>query len=211
MSGRRDPEGQPSHQSSKRGHTGLVALWAVIVAAGIVLLVRYSLEPGRPARAPTVWPAASHVPRPVGRPFLVMIAHPKCACTRASIGELALLMTHCRDRVAASVLFVRPHGTSRQWNETDLRRSAGVIPGVTVLTDEGGREAALFGASTSGQVYLYDGSGQLQFSGGITDGRGHEGDNPGRSAVEHLVHGQAAPSTSPVFGCNLFASGQAGQ
>ena len=201
----------PSHQAPRRGGTiGLLALWALVVAAGMFVLVRYSLGPGHPAHAPAVWPAGSHIPRTAGRPALVMIAHPKCACTRASIGELAVLMTHCGDQVSASVLFVRPPGTSHEWNETDLRRSAEAIPGVRVLTDEGEREATLFGALTSGQVLLYDGAGRLRFSGGITDGRGHAGDNPGRAAVEQLLHGRPGASTSPVFGCYLFASNEAG-
>jgi hypothetical protein len=206
-----DPDARAPDRAFKRWNAFvLVALWALVAGAGMVVLVRYSLGPGRQAHAPVSWPAGSRVPHRPGRPTLVMIAHPKCACTRASISELAVLITHCRDRASVSVLFVRPSGTSRDWDETDLRRSAEGIPGVTVLTDADGHEAALFGASTSGQVLLYDGRGWLQFSGGITDGRGHAGDNPGRAAVEHLLHGQAAPSTSPVFGCSLFASNEAG-
>lgn len=205
-----EPGPQPLPQlPPRRRIVILVVVWILVVAGAMLALVRYSLGPGRPADPPSVWPASSHVSHRPGRPSLVLIAHPKCVCTRASLGELALLLTHCPGRAAAAVIFVRPHGTSPEWNETDLRRSAEEIPGVTVLTDEGGREAALFGASTSGQVLLYDGAGRLQFSGGITDGRGHSGDNPGRTAVEHLLQGRPGPSTSPVFGCALFASNEA--
>jgi hypothetical protein len=78
---------------------------------------------------------------------------------------------------------------------------------VTVMLDENGHDTAAFGASTSGQVMVYDASGAIQFSGGITDGRGHEGDNPGMLAVLSLVRdGKSQVSTTPVYGCSLGTS-----
>ena len=183
----------------------LLSLWVLVVGVGMIALVRYSLGPGRSAAAPAAWPAATHAQRIAGRATLVMIAHPRCACTRASIGELAKLMARCDGRVSTTVLVVRPSGTSASWNDTDLRHSAESIPGVTVLTDSGGHEAALFGAATSGQVMLYDAAGRLRFSGGITAGRGHAGDNAGRMTVEeYLLAGQVQRPETPVFGCELF-------
>jgi hypothetical protein len=74
-----------------------------------------------------------------------------------------------------------------------------------VRPDTDGREAALFGAKTSGQVLVYDGTGRLRFSGGITGGRSHSGDNPGRARVEALLlSGTLDRPISPVFGCALF-------
>ena len=182
-----------------------LALWAVLVGSGMIWLTRYSLGSGRAAAAPAVWPGRSAARRESGRPTLVMIAHPRCACTRASLGELSTLMTRCQDRVAATVVFVRPAGTAAGWDDTDLRRSAMAIPGVTVLTDPGGSEAGRFGAWTSGQVLLYDATGRLEFQGGITAGRGHAGDNPGRSELEsRLLTGRADRPSTPVFGCELF-------
>ena len=45
------------------------------------------------------------------------------------------------------------------------------------------------GATTSGHVLLYDAGGVLRFAGGITDGRGHEGDNAGLDAALALLRG----------------------
>jgi len=183
----------------------LLSLWAAVVLVGMIVLTRYSLAPGRPAAAPARWPTHSRVLRRGGRPTLLMIAHPRCACTRASLGELAVLMTRCTDRLDATVMFVRPPGAPSGWDETDLRHTAAAIPGVQVLTDTGGREAGRFGTWTSGQVFLYDAAGKLRFYGGITAGRGHAGDNAGRSALEALLlSGQPARPTTPVFGCELF-------
>src|SRR5262245_60752101 len=171
----------------------------------MVILTRYSLGPGRAAAAPATWPADSRLPRVAGQPTLVMIAHPHCACTRASLGELAVLMAKGTGRLSSVVVFVQPIGSRSTWTDTDLRRSAEKIPGVRVLEDPGGHEASHFGAWTSAPVYYYDASGRLQFCGGITAGRGHSGDNAGRSAIEARLAGQDPGRTSTeVFGCSLF-------
>jgi hypothetical protein len=42
------------------------------------------------------------------------------------------------------------------------------------------------------------------FSGGITDARGHAGDNDGRDAVEaYLTGGVPGCTQTPVFGCPI--------
>src|SRR5436190_6315 len=90
--------------------------------------------------------------------------------------------------------------------EPPLTRPKVAIPGVTVRADVDGEAARRFGAATSGQALLYTADGRLLFSGGITESRGHEGDNAGRSAIAALVLG-AEPTklaTSPVYGCPLF-------
>ena len=105
---------------------------------------------------------------------------------------------------AAVVVLVRPHGTPNDWDDTDLRRSAAAIPGVTIMIDLDEVEAGLFNAEASGQTMLYDAAGKLPFSGGITASRGHSGDNVGRSSIVSLVtYGIAERSRTPVFGCAL--------
>ena len=182
-------------------------IWLVAAGAGSALLWDYAASPGAPARASTRWPAESVIRRAPGRPTLVMTAHPHCPCTRASIGELAILMTHFQGRLRAHVLFLRPAGFSEEWVKTDLWRSASATPGVNVYRDDGGLEARRFGAATSSQAFLYDAEGRLLFSGGITGARGHSGDNAGRSAIASLL---TKPTPEPtqifVFGCALFGA-----
>jgi hypothetical protein len=183
----------------------LASSWLVVVGVGTGALLVYEHTPGREAGVPIHWPSESKIPRDPGQPTLIMFAHPHCPCTRASIGELMVLMTHCQKRVRASVLFFQPKGSGEDWPRTDLWRSAEAIPGVTVRADEGGAEAKCFEATTSGHIVLYDVDGKLLFSGGITSSRGHYGDNVGRSAVTQLLHHEMAdvPET-PVFGCSLL-------
>ena len=134
-----------------------------------------------------------------------MLAHPHCPCSRASVGELAQIMAHAQGHVRAYVVFIKPAALPDDWDETDLRRSAAAIPGVTVIRDLDGREAAIFHAATSGQTMLYAADGRLLYSGGITGSRGHFGDNDGYNAILSLVlRGQADKNNAPVFGCSLL-------
>jgi hypothetical protein len=85
---------------------------------------------------------------------------------------------------------------------------AEAIPGVTVVDDAGDKLAHAFQAKTSGDVVVYRPSGELAFAGGITDGRGHEGESAGRDAVFGLLHGSTSTSErilSRVFGCPIEA------
>jgi hypothetical protein len=155
-------------------------VWLLAVGVGLGTMFHYQTAAGAPGRPPSVWPANSRIPRVAGLSTVVLVAHPQCPCTRASIGELALLMARLHGQATAIVVFVRFPGFPEKWEETDLWQSAQSIPGVSVLSDPDGREAALFQAEASGQTMLYGAEGKLQFSGGITGSRGHSGDNAGR-------------------------------
>jgi hypothetical protein len=180
-------------------------LWLCAVSTGLWILWGYENTPGAGAKPPVLWPAASRIQRPHDRATLVMMVHPHCPCTRATVGELAEIMAHAQGRLNAYVLFLKPAGFSEDWEKTDLWQSAASIPGVSVMVDDGGTEARLFNSSTSGQSILYDAAGHLLFSGGITGSRGHSGDNAGQSAIVSLVNMKAAERAETfVFGCPLF-------
>jgi hypothetical protein len=182
-------------------------VWAAAVAFGLSRLWRYEGTPNTPASPPLAWPADARLPRQADLPTLVLFAHPRCPCSRATIRELAKLMTDCGGRLTATVLVLRPVDVPDGWERTDLWDRAAAIPGVSVRCDAGGAESRRFGAATSGQTLLYAPDGRLLFAGGITESRGHEGDNAGRSAVISLVKGRNSATQSaltPVYGCPLF-------
>ena len=181
-------------------------LWAAAVATGMAILIDYATAPGAHGSSPSGWPGPSRVPPPAGRPVLLMIAHPHCPCTRASLSELARLLARCPDCADVFVLMARPAGVPEDWPMTDLWRAAAGIPGVRVLVDEDGAESRLFDARVSGHTLLYDARGRLAFSGGITGARGHQGDNAGSAAVAAILeHHPARDHDAPVFGCALGA------
>ena len=193
----------------KRAFIGaVVLLWIPAVGFGISTLWKYSFAAGHPAEPPLDWPRTAPIERASGRATLVMFAHPQCGCSRASLGELAIIMAHEQEHVSTSVLFYRPSTEPPEWAKSDLLETARSIPGVKVLEDPDGSVARNFGVFTSGQTLLYNSAGRLEFKGGITAFRGHSGDNAGRSVITALLHGDPLPAvvlpvTSPVFGCSL--------
>jgi hypothetical protein len=179
--------------------------WIASVAFGLGFLLRYESTPGRVGVVGASWPATSSIQRSGPNPTLVMLAHPHCPCTRASIGELAQIVAETQGKLNAYVLFTKPPGAGADWDDTELRRSAMAIPGVRVLTDNDGSEARRFGAETSGHTLLFDPNGALLFSGGITASRGHAGRNAGETAIIAAVNGERSDrGRTPVFGCSLI-------
>src|SRR5207244_13060377 len=73
-----------------------MALWLSAGAFGFSLLLGYENTPGSGGSVPTQWPGQTHIVRPGTGFALIMFAHPKCPCVRASIGELNRLLAHCQ-------------------------------------------------------------------------------------------------------------------
>ncbi len=182
-------------------------LWLALLAGALVGISYHTHRPGPSAAASARWPLNSRIPRDATVPTLVLFAHPHCPCTRATLGELAVLMAQAQGKLHAEVCFLKPVQTPEAWTNTDLWRAAAAIPGVSVQEDRDGLEARLFGAETSGEARLFQTDGRLEFQGGITASRGHAGDNDGRAAIAALVAGEhPAMVRTPVFGCSLFAT-----
>jgi len=183
---------------------GASIVWAMAMVFGSRAMLNYEARPAADGNPPARWPQQSRIVRPPDQPTIVVFAHPHCPCTRATVGELALIMAALPHRVTAFVIFARPKGLDENWEETSLFHDAAAIPGVTVVRDVNSSETDLFQAAASGQTLLYDAGGRLLFSGGITASRGHSGDNAGRAAVVSLVQsGTAAHSRTSVYGCSL--------
>lgn len=183
---------------------GLV-VWLGGVAAGSAWLWRYENTPAAETHSAVSWPSNTPMSLTTGRPTLVLAVHPQCPCSRASLAELATIVGRAQGRFAAHVLFYKPQDAAPDWEKTDLWRAAGEIPGVSRWTDDEGRLAKGFGATTSGQALLFDAVGALRFNGGITVSRGHVGDNPAVDAILEIIRGGHPSRTrSPVFGCSLY-------
>ncbi|MEM1093577.1 MAG: RedB protein [Bacteroidota bacterium] len=177
--------------------------WVGFVGAGFAVLEQYTAEAGAFGTPASVWPDATTLPDLDGAPRLIVFAHPHCPCTRASIRELERLMRHAQPYLTADVLFIQPGDSS--WAASDLWRMAEAIPGVRITADPGGQESQKFGIMTSGHASLYAADGLLQFSGGITPARGHEGDSRGKTAILGYLQQEASAisDASAVFGCSL--------
>jgi hypothetical protein len=120
------------------------------------------------------------------------------------MAELERILAKSPESVKPWIVFYKPADADDSWEKTDLCHWAQSIPGAQVVFDTDGAEAHRFAVATSGEVIVYTTDGRLQFSGGITGSRGHEGDNAGKSAVlEFLNHGGSKYETTPVYGCSI--------
>jgi hypothetical protein len=199
----------PRHAARLPILAGLAA-WLLTVGVGLTMLWAYAETPGPSATADATWPVAATVARDTRTPVLLLFLHPHCPCSRATIGELARLLARAPTPVTTYALFYRPADAEAGWERTDLWDSAAAIPGVHVMSDERGAQARVFGAVVSGQTLLYNAAGSLLFSGGVTGARGHEGDNPGRTALTAMLTGDRTEMIrTPVFGCYLHAEADA--
>lgn len=188
-----------------------VSIWGLAVGSGFVLLTTYQNAPGTPAQAPATWPADSQIEPASQQATLLVFVHPHCPCTDATMEELARLMRHVQGRVRTRAVFLQPESFGADWARTSLWRRAESIAGVVPRRDRAGRETDRFGVATSGQVLLYGADGALRFQGGITAGRGHEGDNAGRAALRALLTGnRPAKNQTFVFGCSMHEDGTTG-
>src|SRR5438067_1562339 len=100
--------------------TGL--LWAGCVLLGARILLNYENTPGAPANALSRWPKNSHIARPSAKFIFVMLAHPNCPCTRASLAELEIVMAKLHGKLVAFVVFSRPEARAADVQSSDLWR-----------------------------------------------------------------------------------------
>ena len=185
--------------------TIVIAFWSLVIGIGTVWMTDYNSRPGRAAVSPAILPD-DDLKQFEYLPKVLVFLHPQCPCSRATLAELARLNTRNAGLADVHIFFYQPSDQADEWSKTDLWRQAAAIPNVSV--DIIGKEKLQkFGAITSGQILLYDTQKRLVFSGGITDGRGHEGDNDGRESIEkYLQTGETTVSQTPVFGCILTTS-----
>jgi len=186
-----------------------VLLSAGIICAGVVgvgthALFRYESTPGTASAPPARWPAHTKIVPRRGAFTLVLFAHPDCPCTRASLEQLRRLLTRAGGAWSATVEFRKPGVALVEAQESLLWKDASAIPGLSVALDSEGLETREFRAFVSGETMLYDPTGRLVFSGGITSARGHVGDNLASDAVLLHIAGRPAVDRAPVFGCSLF-------
>jgi len=114
------------------------------------------------------------------------------------VGELEKLLTRHDDKLQARIVaFCRYDVGAPAQPRTQLK-------GIPTTLDLTGAEARRFHVATSGQVLLYDAAGALQFSGGITVGRGHAGDSDGSDSINAVLRGDTpAVRRTPVYGCSI--------
>src|SRR3954447_8938178 len=100
----------------------LVALgiWIVTIAVMFRAIRRFETTPGRAAVARRAWPAGSSIHPTAGQWSLVMLVHPHCSCSRASVTELQAILDKAPASLKTYVLVYRPSDAAAGWEKTDV-------------------------------------------------------------------------------------------
>jgi len=184
----------------------LAFLWLIAIGIGVHTLMAYKGTSGESGEQLQKWPQNSPIGLPSDKPLLVMFAHPRCPCTKASIGELEMLVAQAKDEFKAIVVFHEPSGLLPSSDSASVKQ-ARANQNIRVLIDETGLLAKQFGAETSGHTVVYNPAGKLLFAGGITGSRGHLGENAGSTAALSSIrdsNGALSARITKVFGCEIF-------
>lgn len=184
-----------------------VLVWLIMLIGGVLYFNKYETTPGLTRSSSDRWPAGEAVAFSPGKVNLVVFAHPRCPCTRASLEELKSLLKDCPTSVSTRILFWVPPNASSPWTTSDLWTQARAIDNVQLIADEGGKQAHCFGATTSGHLMIFAPDGTRIYSGGLTNGRGRRGNESGLTAIRsHIIQEQPLPVETAVYGCPLFNS-----
>ena len=179
----------------------MLGCWGVVVAASLVSLWAFETKPGKTQDMLHRWPSTSEIASCQPERTLLMFIHPRCPCSDASVVELENVLR--QTNASATVVAWLPEAPTEEWTEAELVRRAAELDGVTIHYDYGGKEAKRFGIKTSGHCLVFDESGSLVFSGGITGSRGHVGDNVGSKMIKQHLESTSIHQTFPVYGCPL--------
>jgi hypothetical protein len=184
------------------------ATWLVAVLCGFVVVGNHAARAGDSADPGFDWPESSNLVRSKLHPTIVMVVHPHCPCTRASVAALERLLARSRRQADVTAFIFNPSKPAADWtDDSDTVARLRAMKTVRTVVDVDGRLARLFDAKTSGQVLIYGAGGKLRFAGGITSGRGHEGDCESSDAALRTL--EAAPPVAvrtEVFGCPIAES-----
>lgn len=177
------------------------SLWCAALVSGFALVHAQMSTPGDARPAPSAWPEDTSLSLDSDAPTILLFAHPRCPCTRATIRQLATLPADLR----VSVTLVLSGPGLRTYENQPLATLANELLEAEIALDPTGAEARRFGAHTSGHIVAYSPSGQLLFSGGITPGRGHEGPTDALAALAFTLRtNEPSPHASLVFGCPIL-------
>lgn len=136
---------------------------------------------------------------------LIFFYHPHCPCTKATIRCLERIFTRFDDQPNFVAVAYCPGTEHDSWIESSLTATLRNVDQSQVVIDRDGKYCMNFGVCTSGHAVVYDDTGRLIFSGGVTPGRGHEGHSRAASDLLNKINGLSGEvSHWPVYGCPII-------
>ena len=181
--------------------------WLTMVGCGMGLLLAHGTTAGTVGAVPPRLPApvmAALTPAS-DRPLVLVFAHPQCPCLPSTVTELRRTLADAPP-VDLRVIVYTPRNPPQDWDPQKAAALPSQLPMARCHADLDGALAANLGALTSGHVQVFGPDGLLRFSGGVTAGRGHVGDNgAARAFGKSLSALPIETSRTAVFGCPIRA------
>src|SRR2546430_17192775 len=88
----------------------LAAIWVTAGVSGQRVMLNYDYTAATAGGPPSKWPHESLLPRTRGVPTIVVVAHPHCPCSRATVEQLDRLIARLQGHGSAVVGLVRQIG-----------------------------------------------------------------------------------------------------
>lgn len=181
-----------------------VAVWILLAGMGTMALLARETRQAPRNVTPHQWPSDTEIQRSHDKATLLMFIHPNCPCTRASVTQLMRVVSELPASSRPQTIFVARRAAVDDWRAEWLTSMEASVPGAVIVRDLESIEAKRFGAAASGHVLLYEADGTLSFDGGVTLGRGHEGENAAADALARaLSTSGTARAHTAVFGCPI--------
>jgi len=182
----------------------ILIAWGGGLVTGTTIMMNYQFTAGPKLDSLSGWPSQAG-PHSIDAPTLVLFANPHCPCSEASLNELTDLLARNPGKINSIIYFYKPSAFATNWEKTKLWERASSLPRSRVFVDYDGVQARNFHALTSGETFVFAPNGSLVFHGGITNGRGQIGSNPGSASIaSYIKEGQTERKETRVYGCSLF-------
>ena len=179
------------------------AVAAALLISGVVALNDYMSAPGAVGETPDAWPSGTGIERTPERWTIVLAAHPKCPCTRATAEQMIGPLRGSPEADLVILSYVSPERADSP-PEPGVAGRLAELPNARVVADPGARLAERFGAVTSGHVVAFAPDGSTAFSGGVTRSRGMSGPATGLASLHALLSDSTPPAAEAcVYGCPL--------
>ncbi len=157
--------------------------------------LQYDTKPGAgPLQVPGIREADP------GRWTLIMVVHPDCPCTKASLRNLEAILDATRLPIRAEIVAAVP--AAYDGPRKNLAFARGIPKSELTVLDEV-RAVKRYGARTSGHLFVYDPDRRLVYSGGLTPARGAEDAMSSIRWFKALAQQGEVASIAPTFGCSL--------
>src|SRR3954470_1075599 len=122
----------------KRAWLLVLLVWLGLIAAGYAWLLRYGFAPGRIASAPKIVPPSVAPSNYAGHAQIFLALHPRCPCSRATVKELAKILSRIPETINTTVLLYKPANEGESWLQSSLLDEC---VNCRVLSDPDGRLA----------------------------------------------------------------------